>query len=526
MKRLLTNYYRNINLIKQTQLFKTSTYPSIYRNLSTINNNINKPGSVASNEIKTYWEDLNLVLHEPGFETFGSLEMKPPTKTLTELLKNCTSITNSGVGDLLPSLSAKQICQTYENLDIKEKLKFLIFLVKEFGVSREESIPLVRDYIDKYNTKENNQVLSRLEQTLKQCLTPKYVRFFDQVLRLPNGMEFLVKMRKDTLAIYKTTKDKDLLTFSNYLKDSLQSSLIGYLRLDRITWNSSAFTMEKMMEYEYVHPFKDWDDMKQRLGPGRRVFGFFHKSMSLDPLVYIQVALLKNIASNVPSILNDPTAGTLGKDNITAAIFYSINTQKGLSGVDLGSFLIKRVVEELKSQFPNLTTFCTLSPIPGLRDWILSKTEETDLLTRDEFNQIKSLNQLESDKEVLQAIKEYSTNFSWLTSNNQKAQAVLEPIFMRLASRYLIIEKKGKYTLNPVANFHIRNGACIHRLNWMGDLSNYRLEESLGIMVNYNYLQHRIEQVNETYLVNATVPVSNPDLYNTYKDLSKVELFQ
>ncbi|KAI8866169.1 malonyl-CoA decarboxylase, partial [Ramicandelaber brevisporus] len=204
--------------------------------------------------------------------------------------------------------------------------------------------------------------------------------------------------------------------FKHVLQQQLHS---GNLELRRITWASPAFTLEKLSEYEAVHAMTDWNDIKRRVGPGRRCYGFFGKSMPLEPLVFVQIALTSNLATSVQSILDDHAPWIIK----SAAIFYSITSQRGLAGVELGSTLIKRVMGELQSEFPSdLQLFSTLSPIPGLPPAAVATA----------------------------------------TTNVRPA-------------------------LDPVANFHLRNGACIRRINWLGDTSTKGLNESFGMMVNYQY---------------------------------------
>ncbi|KAI8853561.1 malonyl-CoA decarboxylase, partial [Chytridium lagenaria] len=234
----------------------------------------------------------------------------------------------------------------------------------------------------------------------------------------------------------------------------------------------------EVIQYEAVHAIPSWQALKQRLGPARLCYAFFHRGMPHEPLTFIQVALLKEIEWDVQRILNDPAPDFTDPHLCKTAIFYSISSsQKGLAGVDLGNFLIKRVVKEIQRDFPAVSTFCTLSPIPGFRSWLNTQ-----------FNLIESLLSIGGGdgRSAWNVLRDCLQTDEW----QEKASKVsaFKPILLRLCSRYLLLEKKRSFALDPVANFHVRNGACVHRLNWLGDTSAKGMKQSYGIMVNYVYV--------------------------------------
>ena len=306
-------------------------------------------------------------------------------------------------------------------------------------------------------------------------------------------------MRADTLSLLST--NPSLAPLEEDLKELLTSWFdVGFLKLKRITWNtSSAALLEKLIAYEAVHTIESWEDLKNRLDSDRRCFAYFHPHMPNEPLIFVEVALVNGISENVQSLL-DKNAPVIDPRKADTAIFYSIsNAQKGLAGISFGNFLIKRVVSQLASEFNNLKTFATLSPIPGFMKWLIDnlKNKNFDFLSLTEKKLLcESVNKIDiSDKLVL---KEVLENQNWILNKN--LVRILEKPLLRLSSHYLLNEKgvNGK-TLDPVANFHLSNGAIMEKLNWMSDLSKNGLDQSASIMINYLYDLNVIEDNHELY---------------------------
>ncbi|ORX90485.1 malonyl-CoA decarboxylase [Basidiobolus meristosporus CBS 931.73] len=354
-----------------------------------------------------------------------------------------------------------------------------------------------------------DRALLRTQQILNQTSTPLYNRFFDQVYRLANGLRFLIDMRSDLLEVLAQDKSSaSVASMSDALMEKLQSWLLGFLELQRITWSSPAITLEKMTQYEAVHGFQDWTDLKRRVGRGRRCFGFFHRGMPNDPLAFVQVALVTDISDNIQKILNDPSPSHVNpSETIRSAIFYSITSQRGLSGIELGNSLIKSVVEALQKEFPFIHTFCTLSPIPRFRQWLNSQFSQqvSDLITPEEAKLLSAL----GTKQPIQILQDIIQTTNWFKDPNLSG-LVKQPL-MRLCSRYLLSQKRGYLAYDPVANFHIRNGACVHRINWLADVSEKGIAQSLGMMVNYNYILSKVESNNSNYLRDGTISVNEND---------------
>jgi malonyl-CoA decarboxylase len=258
---------------------------------------------------------------------------------------------------------------------------------------------------------------------------------------------------------------------------------VGFLDLRRITWDSPASLVEKLIKYEAVHDIRSWADVKNRLDSDRRCYGFFHPRLPGEPLIFVEVALMNEIAASITPLL-DEAAAPADLARATTAIFYSIsNTQTGLKGVSFGDSLIKRVVESLKQEFPHLRHFATLSPIPGLRAW-LSKNAPPELLKA-----------WEHADELPEAAPERRALLGW-------------------AARYLGMELHDGKPLDPVARFHLGNGARVERLNWAADPSAKGIKQSHGLMVNYLYDLKRLDK-HRTLLAQGKIPIAAAikDLY-------------
>lgn len=296
----------------------------------------------------------------------------------------------------------------------------------------------------------------------------------------------------------------------SHLKEKLITWLSpANLELHNITWDDPASLLEKIVAYEAVHPISNLIDLKRRLGVGRRCFGYFHPAIPGEPLIFIEVALMKDVAATIQEVLWDNPP--IFEHEASCAIFYSISsTQPGLSGVNLGKFLIKRVVDVVKKDMPNICVFATLSPIPGYRQWLLSKFASSEMsgsafkekLLRPEEE--KALMDASGGSDLGNSGIEVmwnlltSTNHEWTNSPN--LVSALRTPTMRLCARYLMKEKKRGKALDSVANFHLQNGAMIGRLNWMADRSQKGLTQSGGIMVNYIYRLDNIEDSAQAYL--------------------------
>ena len=255
-----------------------------------------------------------------------------------------------------------------------------------------------------------------------------------------------------------------------------------------------------------MHEIRSWEDLKNRLDSDRRCYAFFHPRMPLEPLIFVQVALLEEVADNVQRLL-DIEAPLADASRANTAIFYSISaTQAGLRGVSFGNFLLKRVIDDLKRDFPRLKTFATLSPIPGLVRWVQRNPEEfASAITAADWKRLAALGVTGADAPVLAAMLEGDR--AW-AQDDALQQALREPL-LRLAARYLLEARRGDKPVDSVARFHLGNGARVERLNWLADKSDRGLKQSWGMMVNYLYDPDHIEANLEDFATEGRIAASS-----------------
>ena len=288
----------------------------------------------------------------------------------------------------------------------------------------------------------------------------------------PNGMSDLLAMREALLEALPELPELEPLD-ADFLYLLRAWFNRGFLEIRRIDWRTPAFVLEKIIEYEAVHQILDWGDLRRRLESDRRCFGFFHPSLPDEPLIFVEVALCRGLASSVQELIFGEVEPDAEAEADTA-VFYSIsNCQRGLVGISFGNFLIKQVVHELALELPGLRRFATLSPIPGFRQWLAREAGQGGLADEGGLGDIESPDWPPDD---------------------------LEPRLLRLCARYLLNGKRGRQPLDPVARFHLRNGARLERLNWMGDPSSSGLAQSGGMMVNYVYDEAEVVANHEAFV--------------------------
>jgi malonyl-CoA decarboxylase len=332
------------------------------------------------------------------------------------------------------------------------------------------------------------------EHALRQALVSPRSRILRQFNELPDGLKFLVDLRADVLT--RLAGDPGLAVLDHELQARLASWFdVGFLDLQRITWESPAALLEKLIDYEAVHQIRSWGDLKNRLDSDRRCYAFFHPRMPREPLIFVEVALTRELSPSVQPLL-DEAAPLLDPTEATAAIFYSISsTQPGLRGISLGNFLIKRVVEALHRDFPRLEVFSTLSPLPLFRKWI-DRQFEGDALPLDD-RLLRPLADLLGPVAGRSPLQQALQRTRW-TERPDLAEALRAPM-ASLCAHYLTRVKQGEHPLDPVARFHLANGARIERVNWAADISVNGFNQSYGMMVNYRYLPDEIEHNVDRY---------------------------
>ena len=316
----------------------------------------------------------------------------------------------------------------------------------------------------------------------------------------PGGVQFLVDMRAEMLPFLKADKRLQALDVEMEYMFSTWFD-VGFLELRRISWDSPASLIEKLIKYEAVHDIKSWADVKNRLDSDRRCYGFFHPRLPDVPLIFVEVALADEMVGDITPLL-DEHAAAADPGRATTAIFYSIsNTQPGLRGVSFGDSLIKRVVETLKHEFPRLRVFATLSPIPGFRSWLGSQAGAMleAMAPKDRAALVRAMGgEPLTAASFLQAAE---TALDW------PEKSALRQMLLHCAAHYLGQAIKDGKPVDPVARFHLGNGARIERLNWAADPSVKGIKQSYGLMVNYLYDLSRLDK-HRAQLAQGKIPVS------------------
>jgi len=432
-------------------------------------------------------------------------KLTPDIKSKEQIVlkKLITTCINNRGGEITHQAELVHLAMIYLNSSEEGKKNFLKVLAFEFDVDLNKLSEQIEEL---KSLSEDAPERIKAEIELSNALISPRIVFLQQLSTLPNGFIFLKDMREFLLNHEKEIPrlkklDTDIFKILKAYFD------VNLLKLKEINWGSPATTLENLIQYEAVHEIKSWKHLKHRLLSDHIMFGFFHPTMPYDPLIFVEVALVKGLAGNIQKLIElDSKEGN--PDEADTAIFYSISsTQKGLRGINFGNFLIKRVVKTLSEDYPHIKTYSTLSPIPLLKKWVIShleggcktlcKKSETEKLT-------KATGETDASKALLKIIN----TEKW--HEDKKLIEVAKLPLMRLTLHYLkTAKRKGKTNaFDPVANFHLTNGAEIGQLNWLGDTSEKGFEQSFGIMVNYRYNLSRIIQNHESYMSKGIVSVT------------------
>jgi malonyl-CoA decarboxylase len=399
----------------------------------------------------------------------------------------------------------ESLVSLFRRLDDAGRQSFLALLAEEFGPDELAVNEAIQAYLDAQPDGGRRQAESRL----RLALASPRIRVLKQFNLLHDGVKFLVDLRAEVM---RGVRARPALEVLDEELSSLFSSWfdIGNLELRRISWSSPAALLEKLIAYEAVHEIQSWRDLRNRLDSDRRCYAFFHPRMPDEPLIFVEIALVKDMADNVHQLL-DEEAPAYDPHAAQAAVFYSIsNTQVGLKGVSFGGFLIKRVVEELLAEFPKLKTFATLSPVPGFRRWLDGRVAAKDpsLFGRHERERLCSEAEV---KEAYDALAQLMLR--GFAADAHPPESV-RPTLLHLSARYLVEEKEAQpggevRPLDPVARFHLGNGARLERINWLADTSARGIKQAGGIMVNYLYKLDDIEDNHEAYEREGRVALSD-----------------
>lgn len=421
-----------------------------------------------------------------------------PAEDLKKLRERVDACLEGRGGEVSARTRAAELGETYLVLNSDGRKRFLELLAHEYDIDNEA----VEAAIARRSEESDPERKRRMNLELRNLLVPPRTNLLRQFNGLQEGVKFLVDLRAELLPLALTdpalkSLDQDILGLLSSWFD------VGFLDLQRITWETPATLLEKLIKYEAVHAIKSWQDLKNRLREDRRCFAYFHPRMPLEPLIFVEVALVNGIAANIHDLL-DETKPTLLPRQADCAIFYSIsNCQAGLAGVGFGNFLIKNVVKDLSTKLPNLKTFSTLSPIPGFLPYLRQHPEELVFSERE----IRLLKEMAGDCDEREYFFSAINNLQEHLPEGRPAP--LQPILLRLCAQYLLSAKKGRQAFDRVSHFHLSNGAKIERINWAADLSAKGIQQSAGIMVNYLYQLANIEKYHENYTGSGEIAVSS-----------------
>jgi malonyl-CoA decarboxylase len=447
---------------------------------------------------------LRNVWREIATSTRGVLSGVPrpdlPEDDAQRLRQQMQSCLDGAGGEVSARARAAELGRTYLALNQAGRERFLHVMAEEFDIDR----AAIDRACARLASAKSPIERTPAERALRTALTPPRVRLLRQFNALPEGVKFLVDRREELIAL--ADGDSALRGLGDDLRELLADWFdIGFLELKRISWESPAALLEKLIAYEAVHEIRGWTDLKNRLEADRRCFAFFHPRMPDEPLIFVEVALVNGMAGDVHALLDE--SAPLGDPNAAdAAIFYSIsNCQRGLNGISFGDFLIKRVVELLAAELPRLKVFATLSPLPGFRAWLVKERQRPDLLLPAEAKALAAIVGNGAAQPDLLAVLDRP---GW-QNDPELAAAVRDPL-LRLGAQYLVVEKgRSGRAADPVAHFHLTNGARVERLNWLADTSEKGLQQSAGVMVNYLYRLDHIEANHEAYRGEGRVAASS-----------------
>jgi len=385
---------------------------------------------------------------------------------------------------------ALDVISNYRKLNIEQRAKFFATLAEQLNIDVEALTKATQSFAADPSAR-NYIRLQKISESPRQELLRR-------LNRAPGGTAAVVQMRRDLLSML---HKKPELAGLDYDMRHLLSSWFnpGFLKMHRVDWKSPAEILEKIIAHEAVHAIDGWDDLRRRLQPDRRCFAFFHPQLPDEPLIFVEVALLPEIPVAIMPLVDKKSAPVEQTNQYKVAAFYSIsNCESGLRGVSMGNFLIKRVAEQLHAEFQGLKTFVTLSPIPGLMDWI---TAGAHLGEGPSADKVKPAIRKSRD-ESLELLKLSGTSWpdklskAWHPDASTKKE---KEAFECLTAIYLASVTPNRDG-NPVAKFHLGNGAKLHQVNWAGDLSKNGLRQSAGLMVNYLYDLASVEENHEQFV--------------------------
>ena len=424
----------------------------------------------------------------------------------------------AGEGEASGIALSHEILSTYKTLNEDEKLGFFQMLASEFQPDLDQILTAVSSYRTSHTA---DDLIA-----LNTAVEPPTQELFRRLNTAPNGTASLVAMRADLQGLVKD--NPELKAVEADLKHLLISWFNrGFLQLHSVDWTSPAHILEKLINYESVHEIQGWHDLRRRLMKDRRCFAFFHPAMPDEPLIFIEVAFVQGLAREISGLI-DPEAPELDPRKADTAIFYSINnTQTGLRGISFGNFLIKQVLTELAIEFPWIKISSTLSPVPSfataLTQWLHGNSQLPGSALFDKILQrhsdlLAELGEQHGLDSALPDHKKLETLLAALSENNSTA---LSEILYEMTLAYLTTpNQKGKLA-DPVAMFHLSNGARLERINTDANITPQGIANSYGVMVNYLYDLRDVESNHEAFVTRGEINMSDV-LARELKQLKKI----
>jgi malonyl-CoA decarboxylase len=421
--------------------------------------------------------------HERLAATLRRKEEALSPRQLRRVLTDLQAVQERQVSEVEGGRRAMDFALWYDAATVAERRDCWLLMSEQFAPDPQK-VQMARSH---YEAAQNMPDQGQAEMELRRAMVSPRAKLLQRFAVFPQGMRFLVDLRAELLPCLKT--EKRLLALDGELENLFSTWFdVAFLELRRISWDSPASLIEKLIKYEAVHDIRGWNDVKNRLDSDRRCYGFFHPQLPNEPLIFVEVALLDELPQTISPLL-DEAAAAADLAKATTAIFYSIsNTQSGLHGVSFGDSLIKRVVETLKAEFPRLKVFATLSPMPGFRAWLGKNAgamlDKLDGKARAALARVIGVDAL-SGADLLTAAEQ---------AMELDTKSPLRHLLMKCAAHYLGHELVNGKPLDLVTRFHLSNGARIERLNWGGDLSAKGFKQSYGMMVNYLYDLKRLDK--------------------------------
>ena len=391
----------------------------------------------------------------------------------------------SGRGEASGVALAREILGRYAELTTGPRIAFFEALAQRYGTDPARMEQAINAWRDNPDDETASQVHAASE--------PRRQELFRRLNLAPGGTRALVRMREQLMDVLPNRADLSAVD-DDFVHLFTSWFNRGFLVLRHIDWSTPALILEKLIRYEAVHEIHDWDDLRRRTDPpDRRCYAFFHPALVDEPLIFVEVALTRDIPAAIAPILASGRE-TVELEKARTATFYSIsNCQRGLAGVSFGNFLIKQVVEEICRELPKISTLVTLSPAPTFAKWLARERAQEN-----------SPAISEADKTVLAALDEPGW---WV--DNEKIEALRDPMMRAASYYYLRARSKRGVPVDPVARFHLGNGARLERIDWLADVSEKGIAQSYGLMVNYLYDLDDIEKNHEAFAEQRTVVASS-----------------